>query len=396
LDRLPTDVHACDAIRVRFEAALSATEISPVLPVATVDVAAVWACLARVFGWNLDYGYAELGGPVCECVAEESVGYAICLSSTLATQLSFPSLEFVELLDSNGCLVSCCEVGQLFGEEPSVRANVASLSSTELFELESCFASTPLLVSVLLQYGAAVLVSDLPQRDVASKVELLQNPASCCIHHGDSNAIGVLIYSNHILRDLQGRRRLLQQHEEPVAKRHQDACSNPTVCQVYLQANVCAVSLDWKSEAFMVRSDAEDRVSVLGGLPAEEPFVKSYCWMFDLRSDFASLPSVPLGFLDELAGYAMGLVLRVEEMVESSVAVRLLTFNRVKCGRCKSLEDTVRVLEFAVLAVGEWQKVEWQYLLRRYLPQQEDIAPTASSMGEQGVSVPQFLPRMNS
>jgi uncharacterized protein Usg len=141
----------------------------------------------------------------------------------------------------------------------------------------------------------------------------------------------------------------------------------------------------------MVRSDAEDRVSMFGRLPAEEPFVKSYCWMFDLRSDFASLPSVPLGFLDELAGCAVGLVLRVEEMVESSVAVRLLTFDRVKCGRCKGLEDAVRVLEFAVLAVSEWQKVEWQYLLRRYLPQQEDVAPTASSIGEQGESVPQFL-----
>jgi uncharacterized protein YcsI (UPF0317 family) len=57
---------------------------------------------------------------------------------------------------------------------------------------------------------------------------------------------------------LQGRWRLLQQDEEPVATRHQDACSNPTVCQVYLQANVCSVSLDWKFEAFMVRSEAQD------------------------------------------------------------------------------------------------------------------------------------------
>jgi len=176
------------------------------------------------------------------------------------------------------------------------------LSSTESPELQSCFASVSFLISVFLQYGSAVLVSDLPQRDVTSKVELLQNPTAPPIHHGYSNAVAVLVYANHILRDLQGRWRLLQQHEEPVATRHQDACSNPTVCQVYLQANVCTVSLDWKSEAFMVRSDAEDRVSMFGRLPAEEPFVKSYCWMFDLRSDLASLPSVPLGFLDELTG----------------------------------------------------------------------------------------------
>jgi len=115
---------------------------------------------------------------------------------------------------------------------------------------------------------------------------------------------------------------------------------------------------------------------MLGGLPREEAFIEADRWLLDRVGDFASLPSVPLGFLDELAGCAVGLVLRVEEVVESSVAVRLLAFDRVKCGRCKGLEDAVRVLEFAVLAVSEWQKVELQCLLRRYLPQQEDVAPT--------------------
>jgi hypothetical protein len=156
-----------------------------------------------------------------------------------------------------------------------------------------------------------------------------------------------------------------------------DSKSSHTLDVIFIQ---CGVSLDWKSEAFMVRSDAEDRVSMFGRLPAEEAFIEADRWLLNRVGDFASLPSVPLGFLDELAGSAVGLVLRVEEMVESSVAVRLLTFDRVKCGRCKSLEDTVRVLEFAVLAVREWQ-----YLLRRYLPQQGNVAPT-TSMAEQGVS----------
>jgi hypothetical protein len=395
LDRLPTDVHACDTVRVCFEAASDAAEVSPVPAVLARDVSASWTCLACVPRRHFGDRYAELGGFVCECVAEESVGYAICLSSTLAAQLPFPSPELVESLDSNGCLMLCCEVGQLFGEEPGVRADVVALSSTELPEFQSCFTSVSFLISVFLQYGSAVLVSDLPQRDVASEVELLQNPAAPPIHQGGSNAIGVLVYADHILRDLQGRWRLLQQHEEPVATRHQDACSNPTVCQVHLQANVCAVSLDWKPEAFMVRSDAEDRVPVFGRLPAEEPFVKSYCWMFDLRSDLASLPSVPLGFLDELAGYVVGPILRVEEVVELSVGIGLLAFDRIKCSRCKSLEDAVRVLESAVFAVCEWQKVKWQCLLRRYLSPQGNVALT-TSVGELAESGPQFLPRINS
>jgi hypothetical protein len=142
-----------------------------------------------------------LRGLVCECVAEESVWYAIRLSSTLTAPLSLPSPELVEAFDSDDCVILRSEVGQLFCEEPSVRVDVVALSSTEPLEFESCFASMPSLVSVFLQFGSAVLVSDLPQRDVASKVELPQNPPVCLTHHGDSNAIGVLVYADHILRD---------------------------------------------------------------------------------------------------------------------------------------------------------------------------------------------------
>jgi hypothetical protein len=226
----------------------------------------------------------------------------------------------------------------------------------------------PVLVSVLLQFGAAVFVADLPQRDVASKVELPQNPASPLVHHGDSNAIGVLVYADHVLRGSPNWRGFLEQHEKTVATSHQNACGNPTITHVFQQPSVGSILLDGQTETLMVSSHTEDGVSTFSRLPTEEPFVKSYCWMFDLRSDLASLPSVPLCFLDKLAGYAVGLVLRVEEMVELSVAVGLLTFNRVKCGCCNSLEDAVRVLEFTVLAIRERQKVELQYLLRRYLP----------------------------
>jgi len=121
---LSTDVDACDTIRVRLEAASYAAEVSPVPPILAEDASASGACLTRVFGWN---GYAELRGFVCECVAEESVGYPVRLSSTLPTQLTFPSPEFVEPLDSNGYLMLCCEVGQLFGEQPSVCTNIPSL-----------------------------------------------------------------------------------------------------------------------------------------------------------------------------------------------------------------------------------------------------------------------------
>ena len=55
--------------------------------------------------------------------------------------------------------------GKLLGEEPSVRADVVTLSSAESAQLQSCLAPMSVLVSVLLQFRSAVLVADLLKGD---------------------------------------------------------------------------------------------------------------------------------------------------------------------------------------------------------------------------------------
>jgi len=105
LGRLPTDVHACDTIRIPLEAATYTLEVSPVPAVLAGDVSASGACLACVLCRHFDDRYSELGRFVGECVAEEAIGYPIRLSSTLAAQLSFLSSELVETLDSDACIM---------------------------------------------------------------------------------------------------------------------------------------------------------------------------------------------------------------------------------------------------------------------------------------------------
>jgi hypothetical protein len=116
-----------------------------------------------VFGWYFEYAYAYLDRFVGEGVAEEPVGYPIRLPSTLATHLSLASSELVEPLDGDGCVMLHSQVGQLFGEEPSVCPDIVSLSSAESPQLQSCSSTmaVAVLVSVLLEFGTAVLVSDL-------------------------------------------------------------------------------------------------------------------------------------------------------------------------------------------------------------------------------------------
>ena len=114
LGRLPTDVHACNPIRIRLESATDAPEVSPIPTVLAADISASWTCLACVPCRHFDDRYSELGGPAGECVAEESVWYTICLSSTLTAHLSPPSAELVEAFDGDACIVRSGEVGQLF------------------------------------------------------------------------------------------------------------------------------------------------------------------------------------------------------------------------------------------------------------------------------------------
>jgi hypothetical protein len=148
-----------------------------------------------------------------------------------------------------------------------VVVRVLVLSPAELTEFESCFASMPILVSVFLQFGAAVLVSYLPQRDAASIVELLQNPTSPLLHHGYSNAVAVLIYADHILSYSCSWRILLEQHEETVARGHQDARSNPTIINMLEQSFVGSVLLDGQTETLMVSPHTQSRVSCMPPTP---------------------------------------------------------------------------------------------------------------------------------
>jgi hypothetical protein len=360
LDRLPTDVHACDTIRIRLEAALSAMEVSPVPPIAPGNVSTSGACLACVLGWNLKQRYSDLAGFVGERVTEEAVGYPVGLSSALTSHLPFPSPESVEALDGDCCVLCSSETGQLFGEEPSARADVVALSSAEAPQLQSRFASVSFLVSVFLQYGSAVLVSDLPQRDIASKVELLQNPASPLVHHGDSNAIGVLVDADHILCDSWRWRILLEQHQETVATGHQDACGSPTITYMFQESVVGSITQDRQTEAFMVSPYTQNGVSTRCTPPREEAFVESYRWPLNPICDLASLPSIPLRFLNQLARYLHASVVLIDRMVQGRVRLRFRGPYRLKRRGRGFLEGEVGFMELSLFSIGQRCKVELQ------------------------------------
>jgi len=380
LDRLPTDVHACDTIRVRFEPASHTTEVPPVLPILAAGVPAFGARLARVFRWNLNHGYAELGSFVGERVAEESVWYPIRLSPAVATHLLLSSSELVEAFDGDGCVMLSSEGGQLFGEEPSVCAHMFSLLPAETPQLQSCLAFLCILVSVFLETGPTVLVSDLSQRDIPSKVELLQNPAALLVHHGDSNAIGVLVYADQILRRVWRWRSLLQQHEETFAVDHQDACGAPSFGHVCLETDVRSILTDREAKPLTIAANRQYWMPVLRGLPGEEPLIEADCWLLNGISYFPSVPSIALGFLDELTGYVPTLVLCVDYVVQLSVCGWPRGLDRAKRRTRSFLEGCVGFMQSVLFFICQRQKVQRKRLLHRYLPQERNrVLRTTSS-----------------
>jgi len=297
LDRPPTDVHACNSIRVCFEVAFDAPEVSPVPAVVSRDMAASPACLACVPCRHFQDGYPLLGGLVSHCVSQETVGDSVCFASTLAAEFAFSPSELVEVFNSDLRIMSLSKIHDRIRELPSACADIVSLAATESAKFQSCSSTVSFHISVFLESGPAVLEADLLKRNVSSQVELLQNLAFSA-HHGDSNAVAVLVDSENVLGCMWRWSLFLKQKEKTVATGHQNACRNPTVHQMFLEPSVCAVLLYRQTKPFMVNSYAEDWMVSACAFEAEKPFVETHRWLIDCRCNFSSLPSVALRFFN--------------------------------------------------------------------------------------------------
>jgi len=244
-DRSQADVHAGDTIRVRLETAFDAAKLPPTSTVASGYVATLPASLACVPGFNFYERYSQQFRFVTERMSEESVGYSIGFAPALSRELAIAPFQVSEVFDGDLCAVSLGEFRDCFCKFPSVCANIVSLSSAEPPELQSCFASMSVLISVFLQFGSAVLVADLSKRDVPSQVDLLQKSASYRVHHGDSNAVAVLVDPENVVGCVRSGGFLLKYSEKAVATSHQDTCDNPVICQMLLHPSVSAIFFDW-------------------------------------------------------------------------------------------------------------------------------------------------------
>ncbi len=253
---------------------------------------------------------------------------------------------------------------------PSVCADIVSLTTAESAKFQSCSSTVSFRISVFLESGPAVLEADLLKRNVSSKVELLQNPAFSA-HHGDSNAVAVLVDAKHIFHSSWSWSWLLKQYEKAVATGHQDARSNPTVRQMFLEPSVCAVLLYRQTNPFMVDSYAENRMVSARAFKAEQSLVETHRWLVDCRCNFSSLPSVALRFFDQLAGYTLRPILRVGKVVELRVGSRIRRLDDLETFSGNRLESCVCFMELPLLNTGQSQKVKLKRLLRRYPPDRE-------------------------
>jgi hypothetical protein len=137
---------------------------------------------------------------------------------------------------------------------------------------------------------------------------------------------------------------------------------------MFQKAPVGSIPLDWESETFTVAADAENRVSASCTAPREETLVEAYRRLQNRVSDLASLPSVPLSLLDQLACYLPSPIVLVDCVVQRRVRAWLRRLYRLECARRDILEAYVGFLELTLFCIRQRCKVELQYLLRRCLP----------------------------
>jgi len=373
VDRSAADVHACNPIHVRLETTSYAFQVSPLLAVASGSMPTSRTGLASIFGFDFNERYAEQFGFVAERMPEEAVGYSVDLASALTGELTSSPFQVAQMFYGDLCIVSLGESRDCFGEQPSVRANVVTLFAAESSQFQSGSTRVACSVSVFLEFGSAVLETDLLKRNVSSKVELPQNPA-LSTHYGDSNAIGVLVDPENVLGCAWSWGLFLKQNQETVATGHQDACDFPTVSEMLAYSTVCSVLTYGQPKPFTVGSHTEDRVPSFCCFEAEQAFVKPDRWIVNVLAYAAPLPSVPLSFLNQLAGDASQPVSCVDEVVELRVGSRLGRLDGFKGVGGDCMERGVRARKLVDLAFREWQNIELQRLFRHYRPTEKMLA----------------------
>jgi len=137
-------------------------------------------------------------------------------------------------------------------------------------------------------------------------------------------------------------------------------------------------------------------MSTLGGLPTEQSFVKTDRWSLNLLGDFTSLPSIALGFLNQLTGDSEGFVVTVDRLMEVIVCLNgLIAAEQAKATCGDVLKARVGFVKALSFGARQRQKVQLKRLLHRYLPIQK--IPSCSLKLETWLKLfPQFLPRINS
>ena len=90
--------------------------------------------------------------------------------------------------------------------------------------------------------------------------------------------------------------------------------------------------------------------------------------------DLASLPTVPLCFLDQLTRYPSTFVVCIDHVVQCGVCVWLGDLYSLECEGRDPFEGCIGFTELLLLKMRQRCKVELQCLLRRYLPNREMLS----------------------
>lgn len=260
-----------------------------------------WTSLRSVVRLDFLNDYAISLCHMFKAMSEEPIWDAIGFPSALFTPFTLTFSEVPEPFYGDISVELFSEFDDFVRYLPHPRSNIVSLSSAESFELEPSFASRN-RVSILLKLRSSLLEPKLFGGNILSKVGLLQHLISADYGYSDFGA--VYVYTHPVL-SYDGFRHLLREDgEEPEISSHDDAHYLPSVSKVFLKPLVSSVLADGKPYPLVVYTEAEDRITSLGLLEAEEPTVKANHTLVQIAvCSFSDAPSIAGCLYNELGSY---------------------------------------------------------------------------------------------
>jgi len=230
--------------------------------------------LRSVFWIDSNHFNSFLQSLILQSKPEKTIRNSVDFLPPFFVDFSFPCSEMFNILYHYGCIIFLSEFDYFAYYLPDSCFDIIPLLSAEHSEFSSCFTVEE-FVSIVLEFCPSLFISDLLQRYILSKIELLQPSFSSRVIHADCQPACIYVNSEKIRHYFWFWKLFFESSIEFQIFSHDYRAKFPTLLNVFKQSFISTILLNRYGNSFRINSQTQNRIFTFSFLEGKQPFIES-------------------------------------------------------------------------------------------------------------------------